>query len=261
MELEHSVRCGDGYVDSLAGEECDPLDPSSYENACQSTGFPLGTARCNPETCQIEVDAEICAFCGDGVISPGEQCEGANLGNRRCPSGEDLVTCDLATCRLNFEACPHCGNGVFEPEEGEECEWNLDFDVDDDVVGELVECEELEPLGAVEKSYFQGKVGPSDCTKLCQFSRKSCSYCGDGVVDAAYLDLGPEGVQVLQGAEICDGDNADSSMLAQSCKSVCESSLDSLSCKFNCQDECSRLEPKPKEEAECCIRGGEKCSL
>ncbi len=259
VELEHTVRCGDGYVDSLAGEECDPADPSSYEHACQERGFPIGNARCEPETCQIQISAEICAFCGDGVISPGEQCDSAALGNHRCPSGEDLVTCDFETCRLNFEACPHCGNGVFEPEEGEECEWNIDPDLEDEVLGKLVACEELESLGAINKPYSQGQVSSSACTKTCQFSRKECSFCGDDDVDDSYLDLGKEGQLVLQGAEVCDGQKADSTNLAKHCKEVCNGSSLTLRCDFECQDECARLESPPEPEANCCIQGGESC--
>jgi fibro-slime domain-containing protein len=51
-------------------------------------------------------------ICGDGVVSPGEQCDNGaanNLGGyNQCTSG----------CRLG----PHCGDAILQPEYGEECD-------------------------------------------------------------------------------------------------------------------------------------------
>ncbi|MFT3769779.1 MAG: myxococcus cysteine-rich repeat containing protein [Minicystis sp.] len=63
------------------------------------------------------------AVCGDGVISTGETCEGADLGGKTCvdfgfvsPAG---LTCKL--CQLDPSTCTAaCGNGKVEP--GEECD-------------------------------------------------------------------------------------------------------------------------------------------
>src|SRR5262245_9241108 len=69
--------CGDGNVDSVAGEQCDP---------------PNGTT-CG-STCQL-------LSCGDGVITPPEQCDP--------PNG---TTCS-ATCQTIIPL-PVCGNGILE---------------------------------------------------------------------------------------------------------------------------------------------------
>src|SRR5262249_39842009 len=49
IDVEHRIACGDGYVDPLAGEECDPQVPESFINACEHTNHPHGTAACDPE--------------------------------------------------------------------------------------------------------------------------------------------------------------------------------------------------------------------
>jgi len=258
-ELEHRIACGDSYTDRLAGEECDPGDPLSFESACKDSGFARGQARCDPTTCQIEVSAELCAVCGDGVISPGEQCDGTSLGNRRCPSGEDLVTCELDTCLLNFDACPACGNGLFETALGEECDWN--YDPGEAVEGEKIDCADLEPIGSIQyKGYSQGSVSVSACTDSCQLSRKECSFCGDGVQDDSYFDLGLQGKQVPQGAEVCDGQDASDETVQKHCKQVCaDSSNLTLRCDFECVDNCTTMLSPPAEEANCCVVGGENC--
>ncbi|MCA9661276.1 MAG: hypothetical protein KC486_23255 [Myxococcales bacterium] len=260
VDLEHRVACGDGYADAVAGEECDPGDLNSYKNACQSRGFTAGLAHCNPETCKIEVSDEICAYCGDGVISPGEQCDSANLGNQRCLSGDNLLTCDPLTCMLNYDACPKCGDGDFVPDIGEECDWN--YDPGDDVEAEVIACEDLEPLGSIQyKGYSSGEVNFSACTTRCQLARDNCSFCGDGVVDDAYSDLGPMGINVLQGAEVCDGADADQDVLDKHCKQLClDDGLSELKvrCEFTCEG-CTTLKSPPREEANCCVRGGSSC--
>jgi len=259
VELEHRVACGDGHTDLLAGEDCDPGDLASFEDACAAKGFTAGLARCDPTTCEIEVDAEICAVCGDGVISPGEQCDGDSLGNQRCPSGEDRVTCEPDTCRLNFDACPNCGNGDLESELGEECDWN--YHPGEDVEGGTIACSDLEPIGAIQhKNYTQGQVTHGNCTDTCQFSRNNCSFCGDGVVDDFYLDHGPQGKPALQGAEVCDGTAIDPDFLSDSCKPICGDSDLKLRCDFECVDSCGAITiPEEPEEARCCVPGGVSC--
>ena len=258
LDLEHEVACGDGHTDVLSGEECDPGDPASFEDACTAKGFTAGLARCDPATCQIVADAESCAVCGDAVISPGEQCDGDSLGNQRCPSGENRVTCDLDMCRLSFDACPSCGNGELEPELGEECDWNYHPGE-----GDVSACSDLEPIGAIQhKGYVQGQVTHSNCTDTCQFSRNSCSFCGDGILDDSYLDHGPQGKPALQGAEQCDGAAIDSDFLSDSCKQICGMSNLELRCDFECVDKCGAITiPSDAEEARCCVPGGASCDL
>jgi cysteine-rich repeat protein len=64
-------RCGDGFVDPSAGEQCEPP----------------GTARCDA-SCHV-------IGCGNGVLDPGEQCDDLNL------TPHDLDGCDTS-CRYEM---------------------------------------------------------------------------------------------------------------------------------------------------------------
>jgi len=82
--------CGDGHVNSVAGEQCD------------SEG--VDSADCNGVTCTA-------AACGDGYVNTvaGEECEAGEL-------------CDMATCTLSFSVgggCAGCATG------GSDASWLL----------------------------------------------------------------------------------------------------------------------------------------
>ncbi len=62
--------------------------------------------------------------CGNGVINPGEECDGTQIGNATCPSGQGTVKCSN-TCKLDYTACSStptqkCGNGIIDV--GETCD-------------------------------------------------------------------------------------------------------------------------------------------
>ena len=263
--LPHRIACGDGYADAEAGEECDPQDPQSFARACEEREGLAGQARCDETTCQIVTSPELCAVCGDGAISPGEECDGDNLRNKKCPSGHDQVTCDPISCTFDLSECPRCGNGVLDP--GEECDWNL--------AGggftQTVACATLPPLGEIDyKPYTRGDVPITACSQSCLLSRKPCSFCGDGEVDPAHSDVGPSGVSIVRGAELCDGDAVDDEALSDFCRTICKSSPDdapsslALRCGASCGAECRsftapEIEGNPLAEAGCCVRGGESC--
>ncbi len=266
VTLEHRLACGDGFTDAVAGEECDPRDLASFERACEEReGVLEGRAICDPTTCTIQTSPEICAFCGDGVISGGEECDGDNLRNKKCQSGEDQVTCDPVSCTFDFSECPLCGNGVRDPDE--ECDWNHEG-------GDLTEavlCSSLAPLGDIDdKPYSQGEVPISACSKSCTLSRKPCSFCGDGELDPANTDIGANDVPVIRGAEVCDGGQVDDDALSDFCQMICKlepgdapSSL-ALRCDAICGETCRSftappMDPDPIGAARCCVRGGESC--
>jgi hypothetical protein len=120
------------------------------------------------------------SVCGNAVIEPGEDCEGADLGSRRCqdlgfPGG--TLACD-SICRFDTGGCEApadpCGNG--EIDLGEECD------------GANLAGQTCESLGFGE--------GTLACHDDCVFDIDDCDWgwgdCGDGQVD---------------GFEECDGDN------------------------------------------------------
>lgn len=118
--------CGDGEVGP--GEQCDGDDLEGF--TCADLGLgPGGTLGCAPDTCTF--DTSMCAagepFCGDGMVGPGEQCDGMDLQGFDCDSlglGGGRLSCAPATCTFDTSACrpESCGNGVINP--GEQCDGN-----------------------------------------------------------------------------------------------------------------------------------------
>jgi hypothetical protein len=105
------------------------------------------------------------AECGNGVVEPGEACDGDDLAGASC-SGHGFttgtVTC-TASCTLDTGACTACGNGVVEP--GEACDG-------DDLAG--ASCASL--------GFTHGRLA---CDAACGLDAGACSRCGDGVCTAA----------------------------------------------------------------------------
>ena len=122
VEPEHVLACGDGYVDALVGEECDPNDRSSYIGVCVGTSRPFGEGDCDPDSCEI-----VCEACGNGVLDPAEApggfvapypCAGnAELAPLHSPYPEKPYTFGIAVaclerCKFDRSSCRYCGDGV-----------------------------------------------------------------------------------------------------------------------------------------------------
>jgi cysteine-rich repeat protein len=120
--------CGNGIWE--AGEACEDgntLDLDGCSSTCQLE-FVCGDGTCEAssgETCAL-CPGDCCPDCGNGVINPGEECDGASLGGVTCeslcyPGGTPSCT---AHCTIDPSTCtgslPVCGNGVLEC--GEECD-------------------------------------------------------------------------------------------------------------------------------------------
>jgi hypothetical protein len=132
VQPDLSIICGDGFVDELAGEECDPEDPDSFADACLEID-PLGQPGCDPTTCEIDRTACVLPSCGDGIVNTDqEECEprdpdglsdnrfcDADLEspyeNRSYTSGR-VWRCDPDTCLWDRSDCGYCGNGQIEGE-------------------------------------------------------------------------------------------------------------------------------------------------
>jgi cysteine-rich repeat protein len=126
--------CGNGVVEPTSGEECD-IDDFGGET-CQSRGYASGTLTCTP-SCTID-DGGCTPFdCGDGILSPGEECDdGNNTDGDGCSSdctiepppeicedrvdndGDGLVDCADPDCASDPFCL--CGNGIIEG--NEECD-------------------------------------------------------------------------------------------------------------------------------------------
>lgn len=113
--------------------------------------------------------------CGDGVLDPGEQCDGSALAGKSCVTiGQGFVGGTLAcknSCTYETSGCDKghaCGDGAVDP--GEACDT-------DDLAGNTCLL-----LG------FTG--GNLACTDQCQLDDSGCTLCGN---------------DIIEGAEACDG--------------------------------------------------------
>lgn len=243
VDLDHVLACGDGYVDPVVGEQCDPNDPQkAYLGAC-----PEQNGGCDPETCEILNDALQCAKCGDGVIDfiAGEECDGSNIG-AQC-WGDGSPTCSNA-CKLDFSSCDSCGNGVVDP--GEECD---DVGMDGGIVipRPCAGSEDVDPLRSPYIDYPYTSGSAVSCLPNCKYDRASCGYCGNGKQE------GPLQVSIEAESlpEACDGDDFDTALLAEQYP-MCEEigAQANVACEPNCLD----FEPRRGQPA-CCLPKNESC--
>lgn len=115
----HAVRCGDGYADLAAGEQCDDgntVDGDGCSAACLlepmcGDGVVDEGEACddgnniNGDGCSASCTIE--AYCGDGILNIGEACDdGNNIDGDGCSS----------ECGIE----PFCGDG--NPNPGEQCD-------------------------------------------------------------------------------------------------------------------------------------------
>ncbi len=130
VELQHTLVCGDGYIDEIVGEECDPGLPESYEKGCDNTGIE-GRAHCDDITCTI-----VCEGCGDGIVqrsaddeirdeecdegpysgaraleTEATQCVGLVSGDPETSYGSGVTRNCTALCYYDRTPCSYCGNG------------------------------------------------------------------------------------------------------------------------------------------------------
>ncbi len=152
--------CGD-YKLNGPNEECDHVDQDKIDWQCVDAGFdPISGYACNNCKCekcgngrlegteQCERPGDPCpgsslicslsctcepdtgGICGDGVLDPGEECDGTQFNNTICPTVKvsgglvlGLEGC-LADCTCTYrprrEPGDLCGNGVWD--NGEQCD-------------------------------------------------------------------------------------------------------------------------------------------
>ncbi|HKA31416.1 MAG TPA: hypothetical protein VKH82_18685 [Candidatus Binatia bacterium] len=208
----HRHWCGDGSIDADQSEVCDGSDLG--DKTCQSfPGFIGGELGC---TDKCAFDTSQCTpvpvpHCGDGILDPGEQCDGTLQG----------VTCELlqyaggtigctADCRFDLTHCvvstpAACGNGRRDP--GEACDGDdlggavcphggtlrcqpsclaLDtsacFTCGDGRRDPGEACDGTDLGGATCQSLGDAG-GPLACDALCRFDRTGCFRRGNGRVD------------------------------------------------------------------------------
>lgn len=184
-------RCGDGTVDTAAGEECEVLGTGNTVYGipdCAALGYyrHVAFAKCNAN---CKVDRTICEAtagrCGDGVRDPTEECDSADLGVPNA-DGDPAIDCrDLlaipghryyggaiscrANCTRDTSAChAFCGDGLKNGSEA---------------------CDRTDVGGQACASGYAGSV---TCDDQCTTITNTCGRLGDGVIN---------------GPEECDGAN------------------------------------------------------
>lgn len=174
--------CGNGVVDE-PGEQCDGTDFGLANNACAdySPSFLAGTLSCD-SACQIDTINCVERICGNGIVDPGESCDGTNFGSLdgTCNSlwpeftGGDLI-CD-STCKIDTGNCLYsgtavnCYGGSIIP--GKSCA----FDTTNIIFGGIDECSD----------YGNFISGALDCWGECTIKTTGCiplADCGNGIVD------------------------------------------------------------------------------
>lgn len=244
LTLDEQIACGDGYVDRVAGEECDPQVEDSYVDACLGTSRPDGTGACDPDDCTLVRTIVQCAVCGDDEVDPevGEECDGSNLNGAFCPGSSALPRC-TSDCLLVYDTCPTCGNGVTD--EGEECD-----PAGGGLAGPLRSCEELP--SSTDQEYTSGFYAA--CDDDCTFSRAGCGFCGNGKLEGI-LPLDLKGSVTV--SEVCDrGDFDDLLIESNHGNSPCYEQSGQrpvVTCNENC------LSFEKNEPEECCLLSGEPC--
>jgi hypothetical protein len=153
-------------------EECDGTDFGSF--SCESFGLVSGALQCD-STCTI--DTNLClenqTLCPNGMLNPGEECDGTDYNDKQC---SDFYNCRSGNldceddCSIDPSGCTECylcGDGFID-KQYEECEGTN--------------------LNDMSCSDFNCTGGSLGCTE-CQFDLSGCtgcptddSSCGDGMV-------------------------------------------------------------------------------
>ncbi len=244
LDLDHEVACGDGYIDPLAGEECEPGDEDSYINACVGTIRPRGDAACDPETCKIINDRIQCAYCGDNLLDDdaGEECDGEIIPQECWAAGE--VKCTPVTCKADYSSCDKCGNGV--KDDGEEC--------DPEAGGGIAVptfCKDLKSP-YTDQPYSSGST--VSCLDDCTFDRTECGYCNNGELESEGLLVSlPTQPMTMSRPEKCDGPNFDLDELASEYPACSDGAIANVDCATNCLGFVMRDGPI------CCLPKGADC--
>jgi len=107
LQCDRSCYCGNGVLNTELGERC---DPAFGLNSCA-----IGESCSDQCTCETRTPS-----CGDGVVSPSEQCDPA--AKNICPASYTCTadcTCDAPLAPQRDVQRPQfvCGDGICEPSE------------------------------------------------------------------------------------------------------------------------------------------------
>jgi len=201
--------CGNGVLQTAAGEECDDgqSNSDSGPDACRTdcknatcgdwvvdTGEECdGGSGCR-QNCTLEV-------CGDGILDPGEECDDGNAVNEdgcsaacqleQCGDGilqaglgeqcDDGNTENVDDCR-NDCTLPYCGDGILDMGQGEQCDDGNNVDGDGCSANCVAEgCGDGIVQAGLGEECDDGNSDENDDCAWCLFA-----HCGDGAVWAGH---------------------------------------------------------------------------
>ncbi len=147
--------------------------------------------------------------CGNGVVDPGEQCDGTELGDHSCvsfaglPNG--LLRC--VDCQIDAAACHDCGNGLIE------------------AGPEACDGENLGGESCASQGFVTGELA---CTSDCRLDRSACEQgCGNSIME--------EG-EACDGADLGRLSCADLGFLWGHLSCTTDCGLDTTGCVGTCGD-------------------------
>ncbi|WAS94315.1 hypothetical protein [Nannocystis punicea] len=250
VQLDLQPDCGDGYVDRLAGEECEPSQADSMVGFCAAGEVP-GPGACDRSTCIFDRGA--CTRCGNGLLDPGEACDPMDMSSPPCPI-EGSARC-RSDCTIDVSGCPRaCGDGVVD--ENEECDDGLVTDVTDKGAPIRIDCTTLD--GPNFRAYGGGES--TRCIE-CKWDRSNCHYCGNQLLESAdVLDKEDE----LRDAkpEVCDGEvDPDPQALSLFCQARCNAGGLMVACAYACNESCDAFLAPPGDVPDngCCTPRSANC--
>jgi len=189
-----TATCGNNIIE--VGEDCDGSTWGPITNCTNFDLFKQGTLNCGSD-CQFNTSN--CTIkpltCGDGVIQPGENCDGSNWGPiTSCTDFDNYTagTLKCVDCYFDTSFCigapaGFCGDNIIN---------GIDEECDGSTWGPITSCTDFD-------TFIGGTLG---CRADCNFDTSQCiaSLCGDGIV---------------QSGEQCDDGNTVS---GDGCSSACK---------------------------------------
>ncbi|MCB9358623.1 carboxypeptidase regulatory-like domain-containing protein [Candidatus Woesearchaeota archaeon] len=172
--------CGNGDIEP--GETCDGTDFGRVRGCGDLPGFVDGTLTCDNSICHF--DTSLCipedSICGNGVVEPGEQCEGEvdpQMGCTTIGFSGGTLTCGN-DCQYDTSSCQGsqgvCGDGLLNV--GEQCD-STNFG--------MTSCAYMNP------NFASGSLG---CDDNCMLTTDACVFiasCNDGLISPGEeCDLG-----------------------------------------------------------------------
>ncbi|GEM_PF-3879528 len=204
--------CGDDTLNP--GEVCDGTSFGNIASCVDIDTFAAGDLSCTA-TCEYDTSdcsAAVPSVCGNGIIEPGEQCDGTNMGGivtcedffgdldgMTTSPGTAPLTC-TSGCRIDTSfGCIYqyggggwCGNGYLDQGDQYALQEQCDYTSQGDVIMGATSCE---TFGFDTGSLRCFKVGDSALEGTstygsCHIDTSNCynipppePYCGDGVKD------------------------------------------------------------------------------